>query len=310
MPKLAVIVGPTASGKTDLAIALAKRFNGEVVSADARQVYQELDIATAKPAGQWMKQGGRPVYLAEGVPHHLIDIIAPDRPFTLADYQRQAFAAIDDIIGRGKFPFLVGGTGQYVSAVIDNWQIPRVAPQSELRRKLAGQTLPALQQQLRAIDPVSAEIIDLKNRRRVIRALEVALTSGASFVAQRKKQPPRYAALLLGINWPRQELRQRIRKRIQQQLEAGLLAETKKFLARYPASLPALSSLGYPEVASYLRGECTLPEAVRRLELATCQYAKRQITWFKRNPRICWMAGVDSVQAGSLIEDFYSSLGD
>jgi tRNA dimethylallyltransferase len=283
-PSLVVLVGPTAVGKTAAALALAERLDAEIVSADSRYLYRGMDIGTAKPS---------PAELAH-VPHHLVDVTTPDRPWSLAEYQAAAYGAIDGILARRRLPLLVGGTGQYVRAVVEGWQLPPGQPagalRAELEALLAAEGLPALVERLRAVDPASARQVDLRNPRRVIRALEVATLTGESFVAQRRRRPPPYAVRLLGLTLPRPELYARIDARVESMLAQGLVAEVQRLVAQgYSWDLPAMSALGYREIGQYLRGECDLPEAARRLKRATRQFVRRQANWFKlADPAISW----------------------
>jgi tRNA dimethylallyltransferase len=281
---LVVIVGPTAVGKTAVSIQLAERLGGEIVSADSRYLYAGMDIGTAKPA-----PGER-----ARVPHHLIDVTTPDRPWTLAQVQAAALAAIRDIHGRGKLPLLVGGTGQYVRAITEGWQAPGGAPSRELRAELEAELarggVEALAARLRGVDPDSAAQIDVRNPRRVIRALEVALSTGRSFVAQRRKSPPPFAATVIGLTLPRPELYARVDARVDAMLAAGLVDEVRRLVARgYAWSLPALSALGYRQIGAYLRGECDLAEAARRIRHDTRVFVRRQANWFRlTDPAIRW----------------------
>lgn len=288
---LVALVGPTASGKTALALSLAERLPGllgladaEVVSADSRQIYRLMDIATAKPTADERAH----------TPHHLLDRVWPDESYTLAEYQRDANAAIADIWARGRLPLLVGGTGLYIRSVVDGLAIPEVAPQPELRAELeaawAERGLGALVEQLRTLDPLAAERIDTANPRRVIRALEVCIASGRPFSEQQGSRPTPYRATLIGLNMDRDALNARADRRIAAMLADGLIAETEALLARgYAWTLPAMSSLGYREIGAYLRGETTLADAVIRFEQATHQYIRRQITWFKPDKRVMWL---------------------
>ena len=285
---LLVLVGPTASGKTALAVALAARLRSrvacEAVSADSRQIYRLMDIATAKPA------------LTEraALPHCLLDVVWPDESYTLAQYQADATAAIADVWARGKLPLLVGGTGLYVRAVVDGLAIPQVAPSPELRAELEAEAAAhgpeALYERLRALDPVTAERIDPRNTRRLVRALEVCILSGRPISEQQGARPTPYRPLLLGLNMDRAALYARADARVDTMLAAGLVEETRALVARgYSWELPSMSSLGYREIGAYLRGEATLPEAVARLKLDTHSYIRRQLTWFRPDPRIIWL---------------------
>jgi tRNA dimethylallyltransferase len=284
-PRVAVLVGPTAVGKTAAAIALAEALPAEIISADSRYLYRGLDIGTAKPSAAERAR----------VPHHLIDVTTPDQPWSLAEYQAAAFAAIQDVLGRGHLPVLVGGTGQYVRAVTDGWLVPPGAPagplRAELEQLLAEGGVGALAERLRAVDPDSAAIVDTRNPRRVIRALEVALTTGESFVAQRRKSPPPFEPIWLGLWLPRPELYARIDARIDAMLAAGLVAEVEGLVAQgYGWELPAMSAVGYRQIGAYLRGDQTLAEAVLEIRRATRQFVRRQANWFKMgDPAIHWV---------------------
>jgi len=281
---LGVIVGPTAVGKTAISIQLAERLDGEIVSADSRYLYRGMDIGTAKPSHAERAR----------VPHHLIDVTTPDKPWALTTFQAAALAAIRDIHACGRLPLLVGGTGQYIRAVIEGWQVPPGNPSGELRAALetvlAHDGVEALAARLAAVDPESAARLDLRNPRRVIRALEVALTTGASFVGQRRKSPPPFSAATIGLTLPRPELYARIDARVEAMLNAGLVDEVRALAAQgYGWDLPALSALGYKQIGQYLRGECDLPEAARRIKSETREFVRRQANWFKpADPGIKW----------------------
>ncbi|MBI5728724.1 MAG: tRNA (adenosine(37)-N6)-dimethylallyltransferase MiaA [Candidatus Magasanikbacteria bacterium] len=301
LPKLVVIVGPTASAKTDLAIALAKKYNGEIVSADSRQIYRELSIGTAKPAGEWVEDK----YLVAGVPYHLVDCVDPTTSYTLADFKRDALAAIQDIICRGKVPFLVGGTGLYIAAIVDNLDIPDVPPDADLRQSFEKLSLTELQKLIKERDPVTAAVIDRQNPRRLIRALEVATLSGESFRAQQTKSPALFQTLQIGLAWPKDILEARIEKRLKIQIEQGFVEEVQALWKKYgSAVVPSLTSIGYQPFVSYLSGEMNLPETLRLVWYQTRQYAKRQMTWFKRDSRIHWIAGADQSTADDLVKFF------
>jgi tRNA dimethylallyltransferase len=275
-PRVVVLVGPTSVGKTAAAIELAEAVSGEIISADSRYLYRGLDIGTAKPS----------VAERARIPHHLIDVTTPDQPWTLAEYQRAAYAAIDGVLTRGRQPLLVGGTGQYVRALTDGWQVPPGDPagplRAELQLELAIGGVEALAERLRRVDPASAASVDIRNPRRVIRAIEVAVTTGGSFVAQRQKSPPPFEAVWLGLWLPRDELYARIDARIEAMLAAGFVAEVERLVAQgYGWELPAMSAVGYCQIGAYLRGECNLEEAVRRIKRATRQFVRRQANWFK-----------------------------
>jgi len=276
--KLIVILGPTASGKSDLAIKLAKKFNGEIVSADSRQIYKEMDIGTAKNVRPL-----RPNII------HLIDVVRPDQEFTLAQYKRLAIKAIKDIQRRGKLPFLVGGTGLYIQAIVDNLQIPIVKPDKKLRNKLEKLTNQELLQQLKKIDPLTARAIDLNNKRRLIRALEVCLKTKKPFSQQRKKGQPLFDVCQIGLKLNKKILERRINQRVEQMIKMGLIKETKKLAKKYSLDLPAMSGIGYQEISQYLQGKINLGQAKALIKQHTRQYAHRQMTWFKKDQRINWL---------------------
>ena len=284
-PRVAVLVGPTGVGKSAAAIELAEQLGAEIISADSRYLYRGLDIGTAKPSASEQAR----------VPHHLIDVTTPDRPWSLAQYQSGALAAIDEVLHRGRLPLLVGGTGQYVRAVTEGWQVPPGAPsgarRAELEQLFNIGGIEALAARLRQVDPESAAVVDLRNPRRVIRALEVALDTGESFVAQRQKTPPPFEAVWLGLWLPRPELYARIDARIDAMLAAGLVAEVQGLVAQgYGWELPAMSAVGYRQMGAYFRGEKTLDEAVLEIRRATRKFVRRQANWFKMtDPHIHWV---------------------
>jgi tRNA dimethylallyltransferase len=280
-----VIVGPTAAGKTALSIQLAEALGGEIVSADSRQIYRHMDIGTAKAT---------PPQRAT-VPHHLIDVVDPDQTLTLADYQQMALAALNEIHSRGRLPMLVGGTGQYIQAIIEGWGIPRVAPQPELRSRLeedaAEQGSLALHQRLAVLDPIAAGRIDHRNVRRVIRALEVCLVTGTPISEQQRKTPPSFQTLQLGVARPHPELYRRIDERVDEMMREGLLGEVEQLVAQgYGWGLPAMSGLGYRQVGQFLRGEMSLADAVAQIKQKTRRFVHQQGTWFANDdPAIHWL---------------------
>ncbi|MGQ9517437.1 MAG: tRNA (adenosine(37)-N6)-dimethylallyltransferase MiaA [Anaerolineae bacterium] len=288
-PRLLAIVGPTAVGKTALALYLAERFHGAIISADSRLIYRGMDIGTAKPT---------PAERAR-VPHYLVDILAPDEPFGLAQFQELAYQAVADAHQRGFLPMLVGGTGQYVWAVLEGWSIPRVPPQPALRAQLEEQARregpEALHRRLAELDPVAAERIDPRNVRRVIRALEVRLTAGAPISVLQRKHPPPYDTLIIGLQMDRAELYVRIDARVEQMMAAGLVDEVRGLLAvGYPPDLPAFSSVGYRQVIAHLRGEISLEEAIARIKRDTRRLVHQQSIWFRTDdPRIRWFPAGD-----------------
>lgn len=278
------VAGPTATGKTALAIALARRFDGEIVNADSRQFYRGMDIGTAKPT---------PDELA-AAPHHLIDVLDPDEQGSLGWFLDAAHAAIADIRSRGRLPIVAGGTGQYVRALLDAWDVPRVPPNPDLRRqldeRLAREGLAALAGELQARDPMAAARVDLMNARRVVRALEVAHSTGR-IVEPPPRREPIDRALVLAIHFPRPILYERIDLRVDAMFEAGVVDEVRALLDRgWSCDLPAFTAIGYREVCGHLRGELTLDEARDRTKLATHRLARTQSGWFRHSdPRITWL---------------------
>ncbi len=284
MNRLIAIVGPTASGKTRLAINSALVFNGEIINADSRQIYRHMNIGTAKPTSEELC----------AVPHHLIDIVNPDEPFNLSDYQELAFRSIKDINQRQKVPLLVGGTGQYVWAVLENWQIPRVSPdpafRESLKRQAAAMGDDALYRELVEIDPAAAGKIDPRNTRRIIRALEVYRATGTPFSRFQIKGAPPFAVLIIGLTMGREKLYQRIDARVDKMIRSGFIEEVENILKiGYDLSLPSMSAIGYRQVALYLRKEITLDEAARQIKFETHRYVRQQYNWFRlKDPRISW----------------------
>jgi tRNA dimethylallyltransferase len=281
LPPLIAVVGPTAVGKTALSLALAQILGAEIVSADSRQIYRGMDIGTAKPTPE----------VRAAVLHHLIDVVDPDEDFSLGVYQDLASAAIAGITKRGRVPLLVGGTGQYLAAVLQGWNVPRVPPQPELRaeleREAAEHGAAMLHARLAAVDPEAAAGIQPSNVRRIIRALEVYKVTGQPISAQQTKAPPPYRITTLWLTLPAPVLYARIDERVDGMMAAGLLDEVRGLHARgYGWELPAMSSLGYREFQPYFAGEATPEEAVQRLKFNTHAFARRQAGWFRRLPNI------------------------
>jgi tRNA dimethylallyltransferase len=283
---LIAIVGPTAVGKTSLSLHLAGAIGGEIISADSRQVYRGMDIGTAKATPAERSR----------VPHHLIDVVDPGDGLSLAQFQEMAYAAIDDTLARGSIPLLVGGTGQYVMAVIEGWQIPRVPPDEALRRDLYAQAesegATALHARLQALDPVAARRLDARNVRRVVRALEVCLITGQPISQQQGKTPPPYRILMIGLELPRADLYERIDERVDRMVEAGLEEEVRGLVAAgYGFDLPAMSGVGYGQFAPLLGGEIPLSDVVRDIKRATRRFVRHQANWYRADdPRIHWFA--------------------
>ena len=281
---LIVILGPTAVGKTGLAIQMARALNGEIIGADSRQIYRYMDIGTAKPTPEQRQQA----------PHHLLDVVDPDENLTLAEYQHLAYAAIHAIHAREHVPLLVGGTGQYITAVIEGWSIPEVPPNPELRAELetfaAEYGSEALHQRLYQQDPTAAASIDHRNIRRVVRALEVFIETGEPISHLQQKQPPPYAIRQYGLTMERDLLYQRADQRLDMMLDEGFIEEVHELLARgYDRQLPSMSGLGYRQLAASIIGETSLEEAVALTQAATHDFIRRQYTWFRgHNTSIIW----------------------
>ena len=281
---LVVIVGPTAVGKTTLSIELAKRLSGEIISADSRLFSKGMDIGTAKPTSQERQE----------IRHHLIDIVLPDESFSLPLFQKKAYALVEQIHSRGNLPFLVGGTGQYVWAVVEGWEPPVVIPNNRMRTALLtwGKAIGAeeLHRRLGFIDPEAAMKIQPKNLRRTIRALEVIFGTGKLFSSQRCKQAPPYAIKIIGLERPREELYQRIDNRIDAMIQSGLVEEVRHLLASgFTTDLPTMSAIGYREIALFLGGKMSLDDAVVLMKRRTRKFVRHQANWFKKSDsRIEW----------------------
>lgn len=293
---LVAIVGPTAVGKTALAIRLADDLPVEVVSADSRQVYRYMDIGTAKPT----------IEERQRVRHHLLDIVDPDEAFTLAQYQQLAYAAIDDIQRRRRIPLLVGGTGLYVKAVLEGLSIPRVPPDQRLREQIyaeaAAKGYEELHRRLSELDPVAAERIDARNVRRVVRALEVCYLMGKPISSVQEVRPPPYSILSIGLTMPRPLLYQRIDERVERMVAAGVVEEVHSLVARgYSYDLPSMSGLGYRQIGMYLRGEVSLEEAVALIKRHTRRFVRHQANWFREDdPTIVWFNAIEDISEAVL----------
>jgi tRNA dimethylallyltransferase len=279
------IVGPTAVGKTGLAVALARRLNGEIINADSRQVYRYMDIGTAKPSPEELAQA----------PHHLLDIVDPGINFDLASFLSMARDRIRDIRSRGRLPVVAGGSGQYVWALIEGWQVPKVPPDPAFRREKQQEAdrhgpMP-LYRQLQEVDPSRAAQLDPRNVRRVIRALEVCRSPQRAALSPQGRAQPMENVLVIGLTLNREELYMRIDGRVDRMLEAGLLEEVRSLSARgYPMGRGPMASPGYRELGQHLAGEISLDEAVRRTKYQTHRLARRQHTWFKPDDaRIRWL---------------------
>lgn len=276
LPPLIAVVGPTGVGKTRVALSLCREVGGEVVSADSRQIFKYMDIGTDKPS-----QSDRRL-----VRHHLIDIVAPDEQFTLAQYQERAYQAIEDVLSRDKVPFLVGGTGLYIRAVLEGFVIPRVKPDSQLRQQLLAEADRegghALYARLQEVDPEAAQKIDPRNVRRVVRALEVFEQLGEPFSCLQRRESPPYRILKIGLTMERTTLYRRIDNRVDDMMARGLLSEVNELVSRgYGYGLPAMSGLGYRQIGEHLRGETDLDTAVQKVKSETHRFVRQQYKWFR-----------------------------
>jgi tRNA dimethylallyltransferase len=278
LPKLIVILGPTASGKTELGVRLAKKFSGEIVSTDSRQVYKKMNIGTAKPTKKEIKI----------VPYYLIDFLNLNQKFNVALYKKMALKAIGDIQRRGKIPFLVGGTGLYIKAIVDNIEFPTVPAQKKLREKLEKKTVIELFEIYKKLDSLGARFIEKKNKRRLIRAIEVCKVTKKPFWQQRERGKSLFDILQIGMKLSKTELKKRIEKRIEKMFKMGLEKEVKKLVKKYGWNISQMQTIGYQEWREYFEGKINKEEIKRKINLHTIQFAKRQMTWFKRDKRIKW----------------------
>lgn len=306
LPKLIVVCGPTASGKTQWGVELAKRFKGEIISADSRQIYKKMAIGTAQPMGEWRRNGLRRSFFVDGVVHHLVDFLDPGKVFSAAEFRDRALKYAKLIRKNGHVPMVVGGTGLYISALVDNFSIPRVPASPKLRRSLEEKTLPELLALLQKFDPEAAAVIDAHNPRRLIRALEVCILTGEQFSAQKKKGTPLFEVLQIGIRVPRPILYERINERVAGMLGVGLLDELRALLKqKYSWDLPSMKGIGYREFRDFLDGKVDLDKVKAMIQHDTRQYARRQMTWFNHDDRIVWCDSLD--EATKHVERFLAS---
>ena len=291
MIKLIAIVGQTASGKTALGITLAKNFFGEIISVDSRQIYRGMDIGTAK---------------SKNVPQFGLDIVNPDQEFNAADFKKYAQEKIFEIVDRGHLPILVGGTGLWLTSVIDNFDLTQTPPDQELRAQLDKKTAGELFVEYTQLDPIGAKVIDRHNKRRLVRALEVVYKIGVPFSQQIKKGEPLYDVLQIGLKVEKAELDRRINRRVEEMITAGLSAEVRELSKKYGCLISSMSAIGYRQFCEVLEGQAAEAEAVTKIKQATRQYAKRQMTWFKKDKRIKWVGNAKA--AMKLAEEFIFSI--
>ncbi len=296
MKTVVAVVGPTAVGKSRLAALLARTFNGEVISADSRQVYRYMDIGTAKPTAEERS----------AVPHHLIDVVDPDADFSVALYQNLAADAINRVFHQGKLPILAGGSGLYVWSMVEGWEIPRIEPDPGLRSRLEAQAAAegarSLYRELERVDPEAAASIDPRNLRRVIRALEIRYTTGRAGAERRLKKAPPFQTLVVGLTAERRRLYHMIDQRVDRMMEQGLVQEVRALLKKgYGPGLPAMSSVGYKEIYEVLGGKMGLATAVHRMKFETHRFARHQYAWFRPNdPRIRWFDAERDAEEGPM----------
>ncbi|MDO8599119.1 MAG: tRNA (adenosine(37)-N6)-dimethylallyltransferase MiaA [bacterium] len=294
-PNIVVIVGPTGSGKTDLAVRLARRFHGELIAADSRTVYRGMDIGTAKSSE----------------PHYLTDIRNPNAPYSVAEFKTDAERYIQEITARGKLPIVVGGTGLYIQALVDNLTLPALPAQPKLREAFERKSIRELLTLLRKLDPKAARMIDRKNKRRIIRALEVCVFTGHPFSEQRTRGESRFHVLELGIERTRLALYRRIDARVRGMFRAGLAAEVERLMKRYGSNIEPLRGIIYRDVVEWLQQpidrRSSIRELAQRIMFANHRYARHQLMWFKRDQRIHWVR--TPRQAEKLVREFLEVVG-
>ncbi len=305
--KVIFLVGQTATGKTELSLEIAKKYKGEIICADSRQIYKGLIIGAASPALddpkalELLKKNGK-LERVLGIPHHLFHFLSPKRQYSAALFKRRALKIIRDVWKRGRLPVVVGGTGLYISALIDNLVFPRVAPNQELREYLEKKDTEFLFQVYKTLDPVGAEFIDKDNKRRVVRAIEVCLVTKKPFWEQRRKGPPLFESLQIGLRKSTTVLEGRIKKRTEKMIKLGLIEEVESLVKRYGWEAPALDGIGYKEFRGYFEGKKPLTEVKKDIIRNTLRYARYQRRWFKKDKRIFWIRS--KPQALRLVEKF------
>lgn len=293
MEKVIVICGPTASGKTGLSIELAKRINGEIVSADSMQIYQEMDIGTAKPTREEQ----------QGIKHYLMDFVSPKERYSVADYKKDAKQAIKEILGKGKTPIIVGGTGLYVDSLIYEIEYPNIEfdenYRKELEKRVETEGLEKLYEEAKQIDSEAIQKISQNDEKRILRILEIYHATGKTKTEQEiesRKNPVEYDYQVYALKWDREKLYERINKRVDLMLEQGLVEEVKGILKRYQKFPTAMQGLGYKEVVEFLEGNITEEEMIEKIKMETRRYAKRQMTWFRKNKQTIWLDGQTKTQ--------------
>lgn len=291
-PKVIVICGPTASGKTSLSISLAKKINGEIVSCDSMQIYKEIDIGSAKPTVEEMQE----------IKHYLVDFVSPEKRYSVSEYKEDASKAIEEIINKGKTPIIVGGTGLYLNSLIYNIQYNEMEVDLNYRRELEKEAeeygLEVLYNRAKEIDPEAMEKVSANDKKRITRVLEIYNATGRNKTELEKKSRKEvpYNYLIFGINMERSILYDRINKRVDIMLEQGLIEEVKNLINKYSNMPTAMQGLGYKEVKEFLDGNISKEEMIEKIKMETRRYAKRQITWFKRIENIIWLDGLNKTE--------------
>ncbi|MFC1656747.1 tRNA (adenosine(37)-N6)-dimethylallyltransferase MiaA [Patescibacteria group bacterium] len=303
-PKIIVIAGPTASGKTSMALDLAKKYNGEIISADSQQVYKYFNIGTGKEGNLKTNKDKLKIYRnAKGVRQYLVDFVDPVQQFNVVDFQNLCYQKIEQVIKSGKTPFLVGGTGLYIDAVCEGYEFSKSINKPKITRsELEKKDLDKLLVELKRLDPESFKNIDTKNKRRVIRALDLTINSGKPFSAQQKNKKPPYHFLKLAIDLPAEKLKARINRRVDDMIGNGLAMEVRSLLEKYSKDYTPFNSIGYKEVAGYLQGKYDINEVAQQIKINSWQLATRQMTWFRKSQKIRWVQNLE--QADKLIKDF------
>lgn len=292
-PKIIVICGPTASGKTALSIELAKKINGEIISCDSMQIYTDMNIGTAKPTKEEM----------QGIKHYLLDFVSPDERYSVANFKQDAKKAIKEILSKGKTPIIVGGTGLYVDSLIYEIEYSDIKFDEQYRKKLESianeEGLEILYKEAKKIDPQAIEKISPNDKKRILRILEIYKATGKNKTQQEiesRKKEVEYDYRVFAINWNREELYERINKRVDIMIENGLIEEVQEILKKYNRFPTAMQGLGYKEVVEYLNGQVSKEEMIEKIKMETRRYAKRQLTWFRKNRQTIWIDGKDSIQ--------------
>ena len=289
-PKVIVICGPTASGKTALSIELAKKINGEIISSDSMQIYKNMDIGTAKPSKEEM----------QGIQHYLLDFVEPNQRYSVAEFKKDAEKAIEEILSKGKTPIIVGGTGLYVDSLIYGIEYQDIkldeGYRNELEQRVNSEGLSKIYEEAKKIDPQAMEKISPNDKKRILRVLEIYKSTGKNKTEQEiesRKKDVKYDYKVFAINWERELLYERINKRVDIMIEQGLVQEVENLLQQYQEFPTAMQGLGYKEVVEYLKGEITYEEMIEKIKMETRRYAKRQITWFKKNKQTIWIGPHD-----------------